>query len=417
MSEGTSVVMDRSEKYRRFLVILSTVMYFIGYLCRNSYTVSKVAMGFDITETAKVVAGGFFAYAAGQLVSGFLGDRVKPERLILTGLLVTGVMNFLIPFCPDTNVMLVVWCANGFAQSLLWPPLVKILSTYLNITDYSRATATVNMGGLTGTVVLYLLGTVFAGFWKALFYLTAGLAIAFGILWIFCFKKLKGSLTLKKTEEALQNIQKKAQKMDRQGLMMLMGSVLCVLIIGFMRDGIGNNLSDLVKENFGVSNWLAIFSGVAVPVVSIILIAVLSSLNQKKIQNEFGTGGVCFSVAFACGIALTLLFATLTAQNGILGVLCTVMLCTLISSFMSGAAIMIVCVVPGRFERYGKVSLVSGIINCASYAGSSVSNLVVAYVSKNGWSRVAIMWTITVAFGLFSCFVISRFWKKFRTIV
>ncbi len=408
---------DKSEKYSRFLVILSTVMYFIGYLCRNSYTVSKVAMEFDITETAKVVTGGFFAYAAGQLVSGFLGDRIKPERLILTGLLVTGMMNFLIPFCSDTNMMLGVWCVNGFAQSLLWPPLVKILSTYLNITDYSRATATVNIGGLTGTVVLYLLGTVFAGFWRALFYLTSGMAILFGVFWLFYFKKLKGNLIEQKTENIPQRVQKETVHMDKQGVLMLMGAVLCVMIIGFMRDGIGNNLSDLVKENFGVSNWIAIFSGVAVPVVSIVLVEVVSNLNQKKFRNEFKTGGVCFAVAFVCGISLVLLWTMLTAKNGIFNVLSTVMLCTLMSGFMMGAAIMIVCVVPGHFERYGKVSFVSGIINCGSYVGSSFSNLVVAYVSKNGWNSVAVMWSIIIVIGLFCCFVISRFWKKFRTIV
>ena len=32
--------------------------------------------------------------------------------------------------------MLAVWCVNGFAHSLLWPPIVRIMSTHLTDSEY-----------------------------------------------------------------------------------------------------------------------------------------------------------------------------------------------------------------------------------------------------------------------------------------
>ena len=35
----------------------------------------------------------FFAYGAGQFVSGFLGDRLAPKKMVFTGLMVSGLCN------------------------------------------------------------------------------------------------------------------------------------------------------------------------------------------------------------------------------------------------------------------------------------------------------------------------------------
>ena len=41
---------------------------------------------------------------------------------------------------------MLLWSINGFAQSLMWPPLVKIMATNLNSADYERACVRVSWG-------------------------------------------------------------------------------------------------------------------------------------------------------------------------------------------------------------------------------------------------------------------------------
>ena len=75
-------------------------------------------------------------YGAGQLISGFLGDRIEPKKLILVGLLLTITTNFLLPFCKEASQMTVIWAVNGFAQALIWPPLVRIMTSVFKKEDY-----------------------------------------------------------------------------------------------------------------------------------------------------------------------------------------------------------------------------------------------------------------------------------------
>ncbi|MBS7298735.1 MAG: MFS transporter [Eubacteriales bacterium] len=74
----------------------------------------------------------FITYGVGQIISGVMGDKYSQKKLISLGFVMTIVMNLIIPLCISPYQMLVVWCINGFAQSFMWPPLVKIMTTYMS---------------------------------------------------------------------------------------------------------------------------------------------------------------------------------------------------------------------------------------------------------------------------------------------
>jgi sugar phosphate permease len=102
------------------------------------------------------VAGSFVTYGAGQVVSGIFGDRVSPKKLVTLGLGLTVCMNLLMTFCQNPWQMLAVWSVNGFAQSFMWPPMVKILAQTLNDDDYKFAVNKVSWGSSAGTIFVYL---------------------------------------------------------------------------------------------------------------------------------------------------------------------------------------------------------------------------------------------------------------------
>ena len=106
---------------------------------------------FGIEDEGKVIAGLigtalFAAYGCGQIISGFLGDKLSPKLMILIGLSTSAVCNGMMPLLTNPLLMIPVWAVNGLAQACMWPPLVAILTARLNRQEYSRACVWVSQG-------------------------------------------------------------------------------------------------------------------------------------------------------------------------------------------------------------------------------------------------------------------------------
>ena len=132
------------------------------------------------------VTGSFVTYGIGQLISGWLGDRIKPRYLMFIGLTVSAGMNVCVPLFSRPAAMLVFWCINGFAQALMWPPMVRLLSDYLDQDTYKKSCVWVGWGSSAGTIFLYLFAPVCIVWkgWRSLFFLCAGCAVLFAFAWI-----------------------------------------------------------------------------------------------------------------------------------------------------------------------------------------------------------------------------------------
>ena len=85
--------------------VLCPLIYFASYLTRKDYSIVMAA----ITETegiAKSVAGipeslALISYGAGQIISGVLGDKIKPHKMISIGLSATAILNTAMALCGE----------------------------------------------------------------------------------------------------------------------------------------------------------------------------------------------------------------------------------------------------------------------------------------------------------------------------
>ena len=180
-----------SRKDVNALILLFVITYMISYITRINYgaIISEMEKetGFARSLLSMSLTGSFITYGAGQVISGICGDKFSPKRLVFGGLIVTVMMNLLIPLCGNPYLMTAVWCVNGFAQSFMWPPLVKIMSTVLSDEDYKIASSRVSWGGNLGTMAVYFLSPVLisAFGWRSVFVFSA----LCGILMIFLWNK------------------------------------------------------------------------------------------------------------------------------------------------------------------------------------------------------------------------------------
>jgi OPA family glycerol-3-phosphate transporter-like MFS transporter len=97
-------------------------------------------------------------------------------------------------------------------------------------------------------------------------------------------------------------------------------------------------------------------------------------------------------------------------------VLCTgksaafsVLFSALLTAAMHGVNLMLVCMLPAFFQKYGKVSTVSGVLNSCTYVGSALSTYGIAVISETyNWSVTLVIWALIAALGTVICFAASR---------
>ncbi len=449
----------KSEKERAcgLLVALCAVCYFVSYVTRINYgaVILEIenAEGISKVEASMAVTGSFITYGAGQLVSGWLGDKRKPEKLIFAGLLLSALMNGLVPVFAYPAPILIFWCINGFAQALIWPPMVKILSAYLDDQQYKKGCVRVAWGSSVGTIMVYLFAPVCIMWkgWKSLFILCGGIALCFCVLWNRTITAVEtrilrletgfgqkggaasapaGALGKENEANSLQknetgsrqeieadSLQENGTGSRQESGQRLLSSAICLLLIpimlsivmqGALRDGITTWMPSYVSETYHLDSSISILSGVLLPVFSIFSMELASVLNRKVIRNEMACAGAIFLGGFAGALMLSFFPAS--------GALFSVLLAALVTACMHGVNVILVSMVPPYFRKSGHVSTVSGVLNSCTYVGSALSSYGFAQTAQqSGWQTVIWLWVAASFVGAILCFGNIRRWRRFQS--
>lgn len=397
-------IVDRHQV--NMMMLLISVAYMVSYLTRINYgaVISEMVQstGIGKVNLSAAVTGSFITYGAGQVVSGFFGDKIQPKTLVFCGLAVTVTMNLLIPFCTGWEQMTVVWCINGFAQAFMWPPIVKLMASLFNGEDYNRACVIASWGSTAGTIVIYLVAPLIISFmgWKGMFFCSAACGIIIMIFWQWrCCK--------------IDNVESPKVKAESEGKssggffsVMLVFVMIAIVLHGALRDGVTTWMPTLVSESFGLSSQISILTGVIMPVFGVVCFYVAMAIYKRMPKNPI----LCAGIIFAVGVLSSLVLCFAVEKNVVL----TILLSALLTGSMHGVNLMLICMLPKYFEKTGKISLISGILNSCVYIGSAISTYGVAYVSEIfGWSTTIILWFVIAAAGALICFLCVPSWKKF----
>lgn len=401
----------------RGIAWLCTLVYFASYLMRINFSVMIaricVDTGFSETELAVVLTGLTIFYGTGQIVNGFLGDRIPPNKMLTFGLCLAAACNVGMFFCTTVPLMTVVWCINGFAHAMLWPPIVRLLSTYLNDEEYSYAAVRVSWGSSFATIFLYLLCPVFLSFmtWRAILLSLAVIGIIIAVVWTVSFPKLF-ILPKKETEEAPASPEeapkkKKGAPLPPSVFLPVVLIFLGIVLQGMLRDGVTTWMPTLLSDSFGFDVESSIFYTVILAIFSILSFSGANFLHRKLFTNEVTCAGAIFAFSAVCTLLLILLQGSAIAS---------ILLMAIIVAGMHGINLMLITVVPKRFVKSGRVSTFSGILNAGTYVGAAIAMPAFAAIAEHfgSWSVTITVWLIVSALGALVCFVAVPMWKRFR---
>lgn len=398
-----------------FLTLLCAAVYFVSYVSRinlGAVLVEVVNSGFADKKTAALaLTVCSVTYGAGQLISGYLGDKFKPQNIIFIGFFITAAMNVCVAVAGRGALLVGIWAVNGFAQALMWPPLVKILSARLDSDAYKKACVKVSWGSSFGTVAVYLCAPVVikALSVRAVFVVSGLLAFAMAFVWKCIFEKYKPfntacgeSVATKVSEPTGETV-----KFDVFSATLLAFIMFAIVLQGALRDGVTNWTPSYISDMFKLDSSVSILTGVILPVFSVVSFSVTSFINRKLIKNEM----LCSAAIFGTGAVAALLLVCIGDKSVILSLL----LLALLVGCMHGVNLILVCMVPAHFLKYGKVSFVSGLINSSTYVGAAVSTYAIAvFTDAFGWSKTITLWSVIAVSGALVCLLLCKRWLKFK---
>lgn len=442
-----------SRKQMGTLCLLCCLVYFVSYLTRLNYAVCMVEIQAAL-QIGKNLAGlpvtaSFLSYGMGQIICGFLGDRHEPRKMIFTGLTGSALCNLLAVLLPRMEVMIPAWFVNGFFQSMLWPPLVRIMAESLDEDWYRKGCVWVSLSSSGATVVLYLLTPLFIRIsgWKTAFYLAVAVGIAVAFVWIRKTGRMFGdraSLEGKEEKEDAKaegvenkeadgeggaeaagardgkaDVEAKAAvpavpaetglERTKAGALFagvpIMAILLSIILHGTLKDGITTWMPVYMTEMFGMSSSQSILSTAVLPICSVFS-TLLSSALLYRLKNEVLTAALLFGTGALAGISMLAVYDSHPAA-------CVVMM-MLITGCMFGVNLMLISRVPGHFAGRGNVSTVSGILNAATYVGSALSTYVFGAVAESsGWMTVVVLWGAAALAGTLLLVTGIRKWARF----
>ena len=379
--ETVSKIDSRKENKIIFICWLAYTAAYVGRLNFNASIVAIISdLGVTKADAGLVSSLFFFAYGAGQLINGILSKKYNAKIMIFLSLIISAVMNVLMPICGDISLMKFIWMGNGIVQSVLWSTLIKTLSDFVSDRKLPKAILAMSTTVAIGTLVAYGISSVSVRFgtWKIVFYVASIVLVISAIIWFTLF----GSNPKKVIEIEEQKSEK--VKMGKVVLLALFITAFAGIANGFIKDGINTWVPSVLYEEFGISQSFSILLTLLLPMVSTLGAAIAKKVHEK-IPSHAAMNFIfyIFSALLCGGILLSLKLHSIVA----------IMVCFIcVACGMSMINNVITSMFALDYRRLLNAGFAAGLLNTFCDIGSTVTSYTLGAVSQaRGWNAVFII--------------------------
>ncbi|MBR3965007.1 MAG: MFS transporter [Clostridia bacterium] len=411
---------------QRLLSFFCCFAYFTSYMTRINYAAVRLAIADElvltlpelVAELGIAISATSVTYGLGQFVSGILGDKLKPVPLVCLGLGGASLCNLLMPILyPSVYVMALVWGVNGFFQSLIRPPLGRIIAANYDEKGYIDTCVAVSNSSQVATVLTYLIIPLclrlFDNEWRLAFYLPVIMGVIALGCWIFLVPRLmsasgEATPSEKKDTEVREGAPEPLLRIIfKSGLFIF---IPAVLIHGLLRDGITAWMPDFISEVGGLGTDVSILTTAILPIFCIVCVLI-----AKRICYALPADGKSSAILFGVCAAAALIIIPLLKNVNTVTFIIIVVLMALITGCMHGANHIFITRIPGAFKKEGRVSGVVGVLNALTYLGGALSPYAVALVADaGGWGMAVLLWAVLAIVSVVLCLAASGRWNAFK---
>ena len=303
-----------AKKSRQYLLLfVCWLVYMFAQLGRYSYNSNTTLImdRFSIDHTAAGLPATmfFFAYGIGQLVVGVICSKYNKRIVISLALVVSGLINLVIFLGIDFIYVKYLWFLNGIAQANLWPVLLLVLRENIAAEKMPIAAivmSTASTGGRFVAVGVCALFAIDTSIFTYSFFVASMALFAMAAVWLITARNVKEPI-----RTAAAKIEAKKEKtkgaVDGHVVFLLIVFAEFSMASYAITGGLQQWVPSILKENFGLTDWVAIFMSVLLPLFTMTA-SFISAFMYNKIKNYVTISLIMFTIGLLIlGLTLALL--------------------------------------------------------------------------------------------------------------
>lgn len=413
--------MENKERFSRdqmMITVLCMIAYSVLYFMRLNISLALTGMEetFSVTpEDLGVVSTAFFwFYAFGQLIFGFLGDRLSARYMVTVGLIGSAILNLAISFAPSIGLVTLFWAANGIFQSMLWSPMMKCVALYFEGRKKVVATFALSITQVVGYILAWV-GSYFieSGFgWRYVFRIPSFLGLAFGVVFfvLFRYSSVSGH------EREVQTVrERKSGSLSRQPSLLTFLGVIAIfsIILGLVRSSIDTWLPTMIEDFGGLSEEGIVVTLVLIPLLNFAGIMLAKTAVKKLNEDTYK----CVLLIWGISLAVSLVSLVCFEFNPVV----YVVVVSLLFGCVYGLTPLFTSFIPLDFAKWNCVSTVTGFVDFAIYFGAGITGVVSGYLLGSGeeknWGALNTYWFIVLAAGMILSVGVYAWERKIRKLI
>jgi OPA family glycerol-3-phosphate transporter-like MFS transporter len=378
----------------------------IGSICAISYLAVYIAKNILGAVSPQMIEDGIFtteqigtfstvyfiSYAVGQLINGWIGDRIKAKYMIGLGLIFAALSNFAFAlFAHNSHLAYVAYGCCGFSLSMIYGPMTKVVAENVEPLYATRCSLGYTFASFFGSPLAGILASFLT--WQSVFGVSIAFLVIMGLLCILIFTlfERKGLVEYGKYKRA------KGSKGGIRALIRhrILSFALISVLTGVVRTTVVFWLPTYLSQYLGFApDRAAGLFAVATALISssaFIAVFIYERLHQnmdRTILLAFSSAALCFGAVYLWKQPVwNLIFMVLA-----------------ILSSNCAASMLWSRYCPGLRDT-GMVSGATGFLDFMSYMAAAASSTIFANaVSQIGWKNLILVWMGLMIVGVLVAF-------------
>ena len=385
--------------WRRRIVAVCFVTYACYYLGRVNLAVTvpalRQAYGWDKSAIGIIGTAFYWAYAAGQLVNGPLGDRLSPRRLVAVGLVASALINLVFGSLGGALPWLVaLWALNGWAQATGWAPIMRTLSRWFEPAQRARVTALISPSYLVGHAASWALaGTLTARLgWRYAYWVPGVLLLGAAIFWHALARDEPGRAPGEAPDPPASRDAPRLAGLSVAWRGPMRWAIAVSLLSGMVKEGLNLWGPTYLVEEQSLGVLGAALSGLLIP-----LAGIGGQLVTGRVQRRMAAASHATQQErpLVTGLALVVAVgaAALYVVGGGRSPVAALLMLALVAAGSHGMNGLLMASLPLSLGRGAPVSAVTGALNFCQYLGAGLgAALVGTLVDHLGWGGAYGWW-------------------------
>lgn len=393
--------MFKNENVRNAFILgtLCSLAYLAVYIARNILGAVTPQMINDglYTETfiGTLSSAFFYFYAVGQLINGFIGQKIKARNMISFGLIFAGVFNFVFPYIKGELPITLVYGMVGFSLSMIYAPMTKVVAENTETIHAVRCSLGYTFASFFGSPFAGVLASVMV--WQSVFNFSSIVLFIMGVVVFISFFILE-----KKKIIVYGKYDKKGERKEGAIRELIRRDIIAFVIVSIITGVIRTTVIFWMPTYF--NQYLGFTEKASTSVYSAsTLVICASSFVSIFIYERFKRSMsksllIMFSVSASAFIGMY--FLSVPMLNVILMIL---------GIFASNCATTILwSVYCNSLKDTGVVSGATGFLDFVSYMAAGISSTLFANsVSAIGWGNLILVWAGLMVIGVVTAIYLS----------